>query len=223
MVWLKRLATPKWWPIERKVNKFVAVPRGPYAKSLPLLVIIRDVLKVAENAREASKVIKAGKILVDGKVVKDPRLGVGSMCLIEIPDLKKTWRLVPKKSYSFVETTGDDAKLKICKIIDKKILKGSKMQLNLDGGRNILTTESYNTGDSLVLKMPEQAVQSLIKLDKGSLALIIRGKNAGKVSEIDEIDKKYKRAWLKDGEKRFEVPLNAILAVGSDKPLVKLE
>ncbi|MBR9682326.1 MAG: 30S ribosomal protein S4e [Candidatus Aenigmarchaeota archaeon] len=223
MAWLKRLATPKWWPIKRKVNKFVAVPRGPYSECLPLVVIIRDVFGVADNGREAKKVIKAGDVLIDGVKRKDPNFGVGKMSLIEIPKLNKSWRVVSRKGFTFVETTGDDSKLKVCKILDKTILKGAKIQLNLDGGRNLITTENYSTGDSLVLKMPEQQVVDVIKMDKGSLALVSKGKKAGKFAVIDEIDNKNRRAWLKEGEKRFEVPLNALLAIGKDKPLVKLE
>ncbi len=223
MAWLKRLATPKWWPIKRKVNKFVAVPRGPYSECLPLVVVIRDVFGVVDNAREARKVIKAGDVLIDGVKRKDPNFGVGRMSLIEIPKMSKSWRVVPRKGYTFVETTGDDSKLKVCKIMDKTILKGAKTQVNLDGGRNLLTGENYSTGDSLILKMPEQQVVDVIKMDKGSLALVLKGKNSGKVATIDEIDAKNRRAWLMEGENRFEVPLNVLLAVGKDKLSVKLE
>lgn len=223
MAWLKRLATPKWWPIKRKVKKFVSVPRGPYSECLPLLVIVRDVFGVVDNGVEAKKVIKAGDVLVDGVKRKDPNFGVGRMCLVEIPKLNKSWRVIPRKGFTFVETIGDDSKLKVCKIMDKTILSGAKTQINLDGGRNLLTTENYSTGDSLILKMPEQQVVDVIKMDKGSLALVTRGKNSGKFATIDEVDKKNRRAWLKNEKERFEVPLNALLAVGKDKPSVKLE
>jgi small subunit ribosomal protein S4e len=64
MTIIKRIASPKWWPIERKTKKFVITSRGPYLRdlSLPLLVLIRDVLKLAETGKEASSVIKKGEI-----------------------------------------------------------------------------------------------------------------------------------------------------------------
>ena len=56
---LKRLAAPANWQIPRKVHKFVVRPLpGPHAmsESLPLLLIVRDILKYADNAREAKKI-----------------------------------------------------------------------------------------------------------------------------------------------------------------------
>src|SRR3990172_7830180 len=98
-MWLKRLAVPKWWPIEKKTHKFVVSPRGPHKKleSLPLTVFIRDVLKLAETAKEARTIIKRGEVLVDGKKRRDPKLGVGLLDVIEIPSLKKSWRVAPHK------------------------------------------------------------------------------------------------------------------------------
>jgi len=223
MVWLKRLATPKWWPIEKKTKKFVAVPRGPYSTSLPLVVIIRDAFKICDSGLEARKIIKSGKVLVDGVKRKDPRFGLGSMCTIEIPDMQKSWRVVPRNGLSFVEIPAEESKLKICKILDKKTLRGGKTQINLDGGRNMLTKENYTTGDSLLLEMPEQKVVDVLKLEKKALAIVTRGQNSGKLAHIDSIDKKNRRAWLGSGESIFEVPLDAIVIVGKEKPTVKLE
>ena len=106
MVRLKRLVAPRWWPIERKTKKFILAPRGPHTKdfSLPLLVLIRDVLKLSETGKEAKNIIKKGEVLVDGKKRKDPNFGVGLLDLIEIPSLKKVWRAIPKKGLSFIYT-----------------------------------------------------------------------------------------------------------------------
>ena len=73
MAWLKRLAAPKIYPIERKVKKFIVSPRGPHPKeySIPLLVIVRDILKLADVAKEARHAIKHGDVMVDGRPVID--------------------------------------------------------------------------------------------------------------------------------------------------------
>src|SRR3989344_2156643 len=72
---LKRLASPKFWPIERKKKRYVVKPKpGPHSleKSLPLGIIIRDVLHYAEN-KNVEKVIKYDKgnlgIIIEGKNV----------------------------------------------------------------------------------------------------------------------------------------------------------
>lgn len=219
---LKRLAAPKWWPIERKIKKFIAVPRGPHTKdfSLPLIVLIRDILKLAETKREAKRVINAGEVLVDSRKMKDPNYGVGLFDVVEIPSLKKAWRAVPENGLSFVEIPSKESRLKICKIINKKTLKGNKNQLNLNDGRNILTKEKYSTHDSVLIQLPEQKIVDHLKFDKGSLVLVTRGKNAGKLAKIKIIDKN--RLWL-ESDKLFEIPKNLVIVVGKEKPLITLK
>ena len=222
MARLKRLASPRWWPIERKTKKFTVPPRGSHKKSLslPLLILIRDVFKLAETGKEARTIIKKGEVLVDCRKIKDPKFGVGAFDLVEIPSIKKSWRAIPRDGVSFIEIPENEKKLKICKIIDKKTLRGNKNQLNLNDGRNILTNEKYSTQDSLLIELPEQKIVEHIKFEKGSIAMVLGGKNTGKISKIKEIDKD--RVWL-IGEKTFEVPKELLIVVGKDKPMIKIE
>ena len=222
MTIIKRIAAPKWWPIEKKTKKFVIVPRGPYLKnlSLPLLVLIRDVLKLADNEKEASKIIKKGEILIDGRKRKDPKFGIGLFNIIEIPLMKKAYRAVPKNGLSFIEIPEKEAKLKICKIVNKKSLKGNKNQINLNDGRNILTEEKYSTHDSLLIEVPEQKIVDHIKFAENSTCMIFKGKNAGKIGKIKTIEKD--RVLIGD-EKTIEVPKDFVIVVGREGPLIKLE
>jgi small subunit ribosomal protein S4e len=222
MAKLKRLASPKWWPIKRKEKKFVVSTRGPHEKefSIPLLILIRDIFKLAETNKEAKKIIKKGDVLVDKKKRKDPKFGVGLLDVIEIPLLKKAWRAIPKKGLSFLEIPQKESNLKIVKINDKKTLKGNKNQLNLNDGRNILTQEKYSTYDSLLIELPEQKIVEHLKFEEGSLVLVTRGKNAGKLARIKIIERN--RVWLDNGG-LFEIPKNLVIVVGKDKPIIKLE
>jgi len=222
MARLKRLAAPKWWPIKRKVKKFVVSPRGshPRKSSLPLLVLIRDVLKLAETSREAKRIIKSGEVLIDNRKMRDTKYGVGLLDVIEIPLMKKVWRAVPENGLSFIEIPAKEARLKICKIIDKKTLKGNKNQLNLNDGRNILTDKKYSTYDSLLIELPEQKIADHLKFEEGSLVLVTGGKNAGKLAKIKIIEKN--RIWL-EGEKLFEIPRGMVVVVGKEKPIIKLK
>ena len=71
---LKRFKAPKSWPISPKENKWTVKPAaGPHAieDSLSLLVVIRDILGLADNSREAKRIINTGKVLVDGRARKD--------------------------------------------------------------------------------------------------------------------------------------------------------
>jgi len=222
MTRLKRLAAPRWWPIERKTKKFTFSPTGPYQKefSLPLIIFIRDVLKLTENKKESSSIIKKGEILVDGRKRKNPNFGIGLFNVIEIPSLKKAWRAVPRNGLSFIEIPEGEAKLKLCKIIDKKSLRGNKTQINLNDGRNILTNEKYSTYDSLLIEVPEQKIIDHIKFAENSVCMIFKGKNAGKIGKIKSIEKD--RILVGD-EKIIEVPKDFVIVVGRDQPLIKLE
>lgn len=219
---MKRLVAPKWWPIKRKEKKFVVSPRGAHPKdfSLPLIVLVRDVLKLAETSREAKSIITRGEVLVDKKKRKDPKFGIGLFDVVEIPVMKKAWRAVPKNGLSFIEIPESEAKLKICKIVDKKTLKGKKNQLNLSDGRNLLTDKKYSTYDSLVIELPEQKIVDHLKFEKNSTVVVIKGVNAGKLAKIKTIEKN--RLWL-DNEKLFEIPKNLVVVVGREQPAIKIE
>ena len=67
----KRVAAPISWPITRKTHHWVVgANAGAHSMEtgIPLLVVVRDILKVANNAREAaerySKISSAASIIV---------------------------------------------------------------------------------------------------------------------------------------------------------------
>jgi small subunit ribosomal protein S4e len=217
---LKRLAAPRWWPIERKTKRFIVGPRGPnkLELSLPLLVLIRDVLKLAETGNEAKVIINSGKVFVDKKINKDIKFGIGVLNVIEIPELKKVWRAIPKKGLSFIEVPKGESDKKIVKIIDKKILKKGKTQLNLSDGRNILTNKKFKTNDSLLINLPDQKILKHLEFKKGSVVLVFSGKTSGKIAKIKKIEPK--RVWLDDDK---EVPINKIIVIGEKKPEIKCD
>ena len=178
---LKRLAAPKFWKIPRKEYKWTVCPRaGPHRKEecLPLQLIVRDMLKLAETGREAKKIIKRGEILVDGRPRKDHAYPVGLMDVVSIPKINKHFRALPSKAgIELVEIPKEEADKKLCKIVNKTSIRGGKTQLNLHDGRNVLVEKDvYKTGDSLLLKLPSQEILDHLKLEKDSLALILKGR-----------------------------------------------
>ena len=189
---LKRYSIPKYWRLRKKEEEFVVSPRpGPHKKSecIPLLVILRDVLKIFENAKEAKSTIKKGDILVDKKVRKDPNYPVGLMDVMEIPKVKKYYRVSVDKHGLFLEEMGpSQADKKLCRIQDKKTIKGGVNQLNLHDGRNILTEKNvHKPNDSLLIEIPTQKILKHFKFDKNSPAIVISGKNIGVRGKVKEI------------------------------------
>lgn len=196
MAHMKRYRMPKEWPLSRKERVWVVRPRpGPHnlGKCIPLQVVLRDVLGFAETAKEARRILSAGKVLVDRVARKEPGFPVGLMDSIEIPELKKHFRVtVNENGLVLEEAPQAEAGKKLCRIKGKTTLKGGVQQLNLHDGRCILTgkKESYRPGDSLLLQLPEQKLLKHFKMGKGANALVIAGKNIGLRGRIAEVRNK---------------------------------
>ncbi len=190
--YLKRYVMPVFWPVKRKENKWVAKPRAgphPIASSIPLHIIVRDMLHLSENISETRKVIKSGQIVVDKRKRKDPKYPVGLMDVIEIPAIGKAYRMVPdEKSMHLEEIKQEETSKKLCKIKSKKMAKGGKIQLGLHDGRTILTDKNdYKVGDSILISLPDQKIVKHFKFEKGAKSTIIAGKNKGKTGTIKDI------------------------------------
>lgn len=221
---LKRLAHPL--AKAKKKAKYTVAPRGPHPleRSIALLTLLRDYLGLGENYKEVKKVIKKGEILVDGRVVKDHKFGVGVFDVVEIPKMNKIYRIIPRKNKLVpVEINEDEKNLKICKIIGKKVVKGGKIQFNLHDGRNILCENTYKTQDSLLIELPTQKVVKHIPFKEGVMCFIFTGKNAGKMGKITKIERGWKlnRAFI-EGEESFWAPFKNIIVIGEEKPLIKV-
>jgi len=219
----KRMSTP--WAKNKKVFKFILVPKGAHKKSesLPLGVILRDELKIARDMREAKKAIRGGKVLVDGRVCRDIRRGIGLFDAVEIPEANIAVRLIARKGLKVVAIPMEEAKLKVCRIDDKKAVRGRNIQLNLHDGRNIMLAKNeYSTHDSLLLSMPDQKVVKHAKFEQGAIVLVVSGSQSGRVATIQKIEKGLnRRLWLEDNGV-FEAPYDGVIVIGKEKPMISL-
>jgi small subunit ribosomal protein S4e len=189
---LKRYLIPKYWKMGKKANKYVVAPRpGPHKKleCIPLLVVLRDVLKICDTAKKAERVIKRGEILIDKKARKDPNYPVGFMDVVEIPGIRKCYRVaVDGSGLLLQEIRHEDADKKLCRIQGKRKVKGGAIQLSLHDGRNILTEKGeYNPNDSVLIELPNQKIIHHFRFEKGSPALIMSGRNMGTSGKLKEI------------------------------------
>ena len=215
---LKRYLIPKYWRIPKKGNTFVVKPSsGAHRMNecLPLQVAIRDVLKYAQTAKEVRTILNSDKVMVDKKVRKEPKLPVGLMDVIEIPEAKKHFRVFVNKSGLYLETIKEaEADKKLCKITGKSTLKGCLTQLNLHDGRNIvLKKDAYSVGDSLIISLPDQKIVKHFKFEKGQPAIIVSGKNMGTKGKIHDIKRRKtmlekSTVTIKTGERDIETLLD---------------
>lgn len=187
---LKRLAMPRVWTIPKKTHVWSVRPSpGPHPKeqSVPLLYVLRDLLKVCDTGSEARRIIGAREILVDGKIVKDYKRPVGFMDVIAIPKINGYYRtlLDSKGKIRLVRITREEASWKLVRIENKTTTPKGKIQLNLHDGRNVLVQEDvYRTGDVLKLEVPSQAILTRYQMTDGNVAMIIGGKHAGRIAPI---------------------------------------
>lgn len=144
---------------------------------------------MSENAKEAGKIIKSGEVLVDKKPRKDLNYPLGLMDVLEMPNMGKAFRVkVDKRGLFLEEIKPEEAKKKLCRIQNKRVIKGGTFQINLHDGRNILADKNvYKTNDSLLIELPSQKVLKHFKFDKNSPATIISGKNIGVHGKIKEV------------------------------------
>ena len=115
---MKRLTAPKFWPIERKAKQFIVTPSpGPHPKkrSIPLAVLIRDILKYAKTLKEVKTILNQGLVKVDNKVKKDYAYPIGLMDVVTIGE--NSYRIVPfYKGFDIVNLNKDEANNKLCRI-----------------------------------------------------------------------------------------------------------
>ncbi len=225
----KRLSIPKSWKAGKKGYKWVSTTRpGPHsqARSLPLGIIIRDILKLVDNSREGKRVLSEGKVLVDGIPRKDLRFPVGLFDVISLPLSNESYRMLQDEKGRLTLYKLNEANVnKLCRINNKTTLKGGKVQLNLNDGTNILGSNEYGTKDSLILSVPDKQVVKHLHFKVGNLAMVVGGLHSGeigKIKEIREVKSSRHNTVTISGDTDFETIEDYVFVIGEDKPEIRL-
>jgi small subunit ribosomal protein S4e len=225
----KRLSIPRSWKAGKKGYKWVSTTRpGPHsqARSLPLGIIIRDILKLVDNSREGKRILSEGKVLVDGIPRKDLRFPVGLFDVITLPLINETYRMFQDEKGRLVLHKLDATNVnKLCRINNKTTIKGGKVQLNLNDGTNILGSNEYGTKDSLILSLPDKQIVKHLQFKVGNLAMVVGGQHSGeigKITEIKEVKSSRHNTVAISGETDFETIEDYVIVIGEDKPEIRL-
>ncbi|KCZ73296.1 ribosomal protein S4E [Candidatus Methanoperedens nitroreducens] len=224
----KRIASPTFWPITRKTHTWVVgTNAGAHSKEtgVPLLIVIRDMLKIANNAREAKRIINEGGILVDGVARKDYKYTTGLFDIISLPALNEHYRVLLDANNRFkLYKEGPDA-VKLCRINNKTIIKKGTVQLNLHDGSNILASNDYKTFDTVILSLPDRKIIKHIPYKSGNLAMIVGGEHSGEVGKIKQIRKvrgSGTNTVVLSNEKEFETIEGYVFIIGESAPEIKV-
>jgi small subunit ribosomal protein S4e len=189
-------------------------------------MVIRDMLKLVDNAREAKRALYEGKVLVDGKVQKDYKLPVGIFDVISVPLSNQQYRVLKdEKGMFYLSLLEAGAVRKLARIENKTFLKGKKQQLNLSDGSNKLVEGEFKVGDSLVLSLPEKNIEERIGFEVGNLAMVVGGKHTGqtgKIKEIITVKSSQPNRVIISGDEEFETIKDYVYLIGKDQPVIKL-
>ena len=215
---LKRLKMPRTWPIPRKTNTWITRQNsGPHRieNSMPVNVVLRDLLGYARTTKEAKKILNDKEVLINKIARKDHRFPVGIFDIIEIPKNKENYVMIlNKKGKLYLHKINETGK-KYIKIIGKTALKKNKIQINLHDGSNFISDKKdYKVNDTLVIDLKTKKILKELKFENGSYAFITSGKYSGSSGEIKSI--KDKQIEIKIDKDAIKVPKEYIFVVEED-------
>ena len=236
---LKRKPAPAFWPIHRKELPWVVKPAsGSHSleKCLPLTLILRDMLGIAQTRKECQIILSQGKVIVNGKVYKKDDIPVGLMDVIALPESNKYYRIMPSHKGLYVAPISkEESTVSLLRVENKSTVRNG-VQIALHDGSVMLvkvadpkkpTEVTYETFDILKVTYPEKQVTETLKTKEGNLAIITGGKNIGKMGKIVEIEKteaKKRRQALvviEDSQgTRYQTIMEFVFSIGETAPMI---
>lgn len=230
---LKRYAAPRALRLSRKSFPWMVKPSpGPHPResSLPLRMLLRDYLSLARTAREADRILAGGQVLVDGKARRSPKFPIGLMDVVQLPALSRNYRVLldHRGRLTLRGICQAETSSKLCRVMRKDIVRGKRVQLSFHDGKTLVGDfEKFKPGDGVKLALPELKVLERFPFEKGATALIIGGKNVGKVGTITDV-KLVEGAQpnivnLEVGGETFQAPQHYVFVVGKEKPAISLQ
>lgn len=224
----KRMAASTAWPITRKTDPWVVgVNAGHHSKEtgVPLLVVVRDMLKIANNRKEAKRILNEGQVYVDGVVRRDYKFMTGLFDIVSLPVLNEYYRVLldPKGRFKLYKENKDS--LKLCRINNKTIIKNNSVQLNLHDGTNIIASNDYRTFDTIMLSLPDKKIARHFSYKPGNIAMVVGGEHIGEIGNIKQI-RKVRGSGTNmvaiSGKKEFETIERYVFVIGESTPEIKV-
>ncbi len=215
---LSRLNAPKSWSMKRKGIKFITRPNSglhSLRESMPLSLILTNLLKYARTRKEVKKILNEKKVIINGKVRKSLEFAVGLMDVISVPSLDESYRVYYNHlgKFQLLPIKGEEIELKPVKIENKTVLKGGKFQINNTDGTNlILDKNDYVTGDTLIISLKDGKIKEHLQFKKGAKIFITAGNKIGTMGVIDDI--KENKIMVKTKDSEFETLKKYAFVIG---------
>jgi len=187
---LKRLNAPKHWMLDKLSGTFAPRPSpGPHKlrECLPLVIFLRNRLKYALTAREATLIVRQRIIKVDGRVRRDPTYPAGFMDVVSVDRSGEHFRLLfdVKGRYAIHRISKEEAAYKLCRVKKTSVgPKGVPFIVTHDGRTIRYPDPSIKVHDSIKLDLKSGRIDELLKFETGNLCFITGGRNIGRVGNI---------------------------------------
>src|SRR3989344_5006984 len=117
-MYVKRQNIGKFWPVARKGTKYLAVSTHNKNSSIPLVVVMRDILKLVRTKKELKNAINEKQIRINGKETRKINYPLSFFDVFSITNLKKNYRVsLDNKKMIFEEIPDNEANKKTIKVI----------------------------------------------------------------------------------------------------------
>ncbi|MBS3122727.1 hypothetical protein J4434_07640 [Candidatus Woesearchaeota archaeon] len=228
---LMRLNSPNTWAVERKENQFIARPNTTGQKikyCLPLIIVLRDMLKVGKTAKEIKYILNNNDLLINGEKRKEIKYPLGIFDVIDIKPLKESYRLMldKKGKLMLVKVNGNEANLILLKLSKKTTIKGGKSQLSFTNGTTMLnekvSDKQIKINDVIVYDFVNHKAIDVLKLEKGNTIYLTGGQHVGSVVKIEGV-KGSQVIFKTTTNETFVTLLDYAFLIGKESPLIKTE
>jgi small subunit ribosomal protein S4e len=215
--------------IPRKTNFWSVTPTPATHKkedSIPMLIMLRDYLKLGDKEREITRILNNNMVKVDGKIVKDRRFPLGFMDVLSVETLENEYIILYDRKGKLVARPNapENKGIKLFEVVKKSIVGTNKIQLGFRDGKTILTDrKDINTSDVLLMKIPDLEIVDVLKMAENDKAFITGGSHIGEVATIKSIEVKKSSVknmvYLNEG---FSTIKDYIYVVGTPKYTFKI-
>jgi small subunit ribosomal protein S4e len=217
---LKRKSASKKWPVHKKGTAYIVRPKSNLEKGLPVLIALRDMLKMGDTRKEIKHALNSKQILLDNKPVVEEKNAILIFDTLSILPSKKYYRMDLNEhgKFDLKEIKENETNYKVSKVTDKKMLKGKKQQINMGDGRNLISNFECKINDSVVINFKDKKIEKCLPLKEKAKVAIILGKHLGERGVIEQIDMDKKMAKIKvteskSDEKEINVLIKQLLVV----------
>jgi small subunit ribosomal protein S4e len=176
---------------------------GPHKlrECLPLILILRNRLKLALNRREVMMICVQRLAQVDGKVRTDPTFLAGFMDVITLGDADKAlsksndvdrYRVMydVKGRYQLLKISADEAQFKLCKIKKQAFTRKRIPYVVTHDGRTIRYHDPIvKVNDTVKVDLKTGKIVDTLKFQVGVKVMVTSGKNIGRFGTLVHIER----------------------------------